>query len=49
MTALLALGSGTPWLACGYLALTGLVSMWATSRLREPELRIPTGRTLTAG
>ncbi|MEU6118726.1 MFS transporter [Streptomyces sp. NPDC047117] len=49
MTALLALGSGTPWLACGYLALTGLVSMWATSRLREPELHIPTGRALAAG
>ncbi|POX43233.1 MFS transporter [Streptomyces sp. Ru73] len=44
MTALLALGSGTPWFACGYLALTGLVSMWATGRLREGELHLPTGR-----
>ncbi|WP_223737660.1 MFS transporter [Streptomyces purpurogeneiscleroticus] len=45
MTALLALGSGTPWLACGYLALTGLVSMVATARLRDSDLHVPTGRS----
>ena len=44
MTALLALGSGTPWAACGYLALTALVSMWATTRLREDDLHVVTGR-----
>jgi MFS family permease len=43
MTALLALGDGTPWAACGYLALTALVSMWATSRLRERDLYVITG------
>ncbi|MEU4035243.1 hypothetical protein [Streptomyces collinus] len=31
MTALPALGSGGPWSACGYLASTGLVSVWATA------------------
>ncbi|HWM38163.1 MAG TPA: MFS transporter, partial [Streptomyces sp.] len=45
MTALLALGSGTPWLACGYLAFTAVVSMWATTRLREVDLHVVTGRT----
>jgi MFS family permease len=43
MTALLALGDGTPWAACAYLALTALVSMWATSRLRERDLYVITG------
>ncbi|WP_086558978.1 MFS transporter [Streptomyces africanus] len=50
MTALLALGSGSPWWACGYLALTGLVSVWATGRLRDGDLHVPTGRApLTKG
>ncbi|MEU0130502.1 MFS transporter [Streptomyces sp. NPDC006289] len=44
MTALLALGSGDPWWACGYLVLTGLVSVWATSRLREEDQHLQTGR-----
>ncbi|MEV2246321.1 hypothetical protein [Streptomyces sp. NPDC049970] len=44
MTALLALGSGDPWWACGYLVLTGLVSVWATSRLREED-QAPADRT----
>jgi MFS family permease len=43
MTSLLALGSGTPWAACGYLALTALVSMWATARLRDRDLYVATG------
>ncbi|OAH14032.1 MFS transporter [Streptomyces jeddahensis] len=44
MTALLAFGSGSPWWACSYLALTGLVSVWATGRLRDGDLHVPTGR-----
>ncbi|MFJ6852727.1 MFS transporter [Streptomyces sp. NPDC091271] len=48
MTALLALGAGSPWWACGYLALTGLVSVWATSRLRDGDQHVPTGRTASA-
>ncbi|WP_309237997.1 MFS transporter [Streptomyces albidus (ex Kaewkla and Franco 2022)] len=44
MTALLALGGGTPWAACGYLVFTALVSMWATTRLRHKELHVATGR-----
>ncbi|CAL9291895.1 MFS transporter [Streptomyces sp. SudanB182_2057] len=43
MTALLAFGSGSPWWACGYLALTGLVSVWATGRLRGEDLHVATG------
>lgn len=43
MTALLALGSGSPWPACGYLSLTGLVSVWATGRLRDGDQHVPTG------
>jgi MFS family permease len=46
ITALLALGSGTPWIACGYLAATGLASVWATSRLREGDLHLGTGNRL---
>ncbi|MFD6275287.1 MFS transporter [Streptomyces sp. NPDC060209] len=44
MTALLALGTGSPWWACGYLVLTGLVSVWATGRLRDEDQHVPTGR-----
>ncbi|WP_405454127.1 MHS family MFS transporter [Streptomyces achromogenes] len=44
MTALLAAGAGSPWWACGYLALTGLVSVWATGRLREEDLHVATGQ-----
>ncbi|WP_405667548.1 MHS family MFS transporter [Streptomyces sp. NBC_01166] len=48
MTALLALGTGSPWWACGYLALTGLVSVWATSRLRDGDQHVPTGPAASA-
>ncbi|MFJ8861750.1 MFS transporter [Streptomyces sp. NPDC102451] len=48
MTALLALGTGSPWWACGYLALTGVVSVWATGRLRDGDQHVPTGRTAPA-
>ncbi|GGV76338.1 MULTISPECIES: MFS transporter [Streptomyces] len=48
MTALLAAGSGSPWWACGYLALTGLVSVWATNRLRTEDLHMATGAPAAA-
>ncbi|GHJ42531.1 MFS transporter [Streptomyces sp. TS71-3] len=52
VTALMALGSGTPWLACGYLVATGLASMWATVRLRDRDLHLgaagPAGPSLAA-
>ncbi|MHB9757306.1 MFS transporter [Streptomyces sp. BYX5S] len=44
VTALLALGSGSPWPACGYLVLSAVGSVWATSRLREEDLFVRTGR-----
>ncbi|MFD7293111.1 MFS transporter [Streptomyces sp. NPDC059897] len=44
VTAFLTLGSGTPWLACGYLVLSAVGSVWATSRLREEDLFVRTGR-----
>ena len=43
MTSLLALTGGEPWAACGYLALTAGVSVWATSRLRDADLHVVTG------
>jgi MFS family permease len=43
ITALLALGGGTPWLACGYLVLTGLVGMGATLALRRQDLYLEVG------
>ena len=50
MTALPALGSGSPWWACGYLASTGPVSVWATGWLRDGDLHVPTGQaSLTEG
>ncbi|SCK31932.1 Predicted arabinose efflux permease, MFS family [Streptomyces sp. WMMB 714] len=49
MTALLAAASGSPWAACAYLAFTGLISIWATSRLREADLHIATGPSAQGG
>jgi MFS family permease len=49
MTALLAAASGSPWAACAYLASTGLVSIWATARLREADLHIATGPAAQTG
>jgi hypothetical protein len=43
MTALLVLTDGEPWAACGYLAFTAAVSVWATTRLREQDLHVVTG------
>ncbi|MFZ3561579.1 MFS transporter [Streptomyces sp. BH055] len=44
VTAFLTLGSGSPWPACGYLVLSAAGSVWATSRLREKDLFVRTGR-----
>jgi len=38
VTALVAAGGGTPWLACGYLALTGVIGAAATLALRKHDL-----------
>lgn len=43
ITSLLAVGGGTPWLACGYLVLTGLIGMGATLALRQKDLYFATG------
>ncbi|MFD3417498.1 MFS transporter [Streptomyces decoyicus] len=43
MTTFLALGHGTPWIACGYLATTAAVSVWATSRIRPSDMYFATG------
>ena len=34
LTALIAVGGGTPWLACGYLVATAVISVVATLLLR---------------
>lgn len=39
LTALIAV-TGGPWLACGYLVLTGVVSVVATSMIEERDLRL---------
>ncbi len=38
LTALIAVGGGTPWLACGYLAATSVVSVVATALIRKQDL-----------
>ena len=38
ITALIAAGGGSPWLACGYLVLTGLIGLTATIALRPADL-----------
>ncbi|WP_243794204.1 MFS transporter [Saccharopolyspora gloriosae] len=42
VTALLAAGGGTPWLACGYLVLTGLIGTVATLLIRREDLHFDT-------
>ena len=37
LTALLGTAGGTPWLAAGYLVLTGLISVVATSLIRRSD------------
>jgi MFS family permease len=43
MTALLALGGGSPWIAWGYLTLTAVISVWATGRIRSSDLHFAAG------
>lgn len=38
LTALIAAAGGTPWIACGYLVATALISVWATARIRAQDL-----------
>jgi MFS family permease len=38
LTALIAAVGGTPWLACGYLVATAVVSVFATALIREQDL-----------
>lgn len=38
LTALIAIGGGAPWLACGYLVATSIVSVAATSAIRKQDL-----------
>ncbi|TDD01162.1 MFS transporter [Saccharopolyspora terrae] len=42
ITALIAAGGGSPWLACGYLVLTGLIGLTATIALRPADLESAT-------
>lgn len=44
VTALLAAGGGTPWLACGYLVATGAIGATATLLLRREDLHFTAGR-----
>ncbi|WP_448316746.1 MFS transporter, partial [Streptomyces sp. CO7] len=43
LTTFLAVGGGTPWLACGYLVFTSVVSVLATWRIRGADLHLTTG------
>ncbi|WAJ45986.1 MFS transporter [Mycobacterium sp. Aquia_216] len=38
LTALIAVAGGTPWLACGYLVATAVISVIATALIREQDL-----------
>ncbi|MGW0894462.1 MFS transporter [Saccharopolyspora sp. NPDC002578] len=42
VTALLAAGGGSPWLACGYLVLTGVIGTAATLFIRREDLHFDT-------
>ena len=43
LTALIGAASGSPWLAAGYLALTAVISVVATSLIRRDNLYLTTG------
>ena len=43
LTALIGAASGSPWLAAGYLALTAVISVVATTLIRRDELYLATG------
>ncbi len=49
LTTFLAVGNGTPWIACGYLVLTSVVSAVATWRIRSADLHLATGTDRAAG
>jgi hypothetical protein len=38
LTALIAAAGGKPWLACGYLVATAVISVFATALIRERDL-----------
>lgn len=38
LTALIAVGGGSPWLACGYLVATAVISVIATSLIKKDDL-----------
>jgi len=40
LTALIAAVGGAPWLACGYLVATAVVSVLATALIRERDLHL---------
>jgi hypothetical protein len=40
LTALIAAAGGTPWLACAYLVATAIISVVATSLIREQDLHL---------
>ncbi|MGO9381041.1 MAG: MFS transporter [Mycobacterium sp.] len=40
LTALIAVVGGTPWLACGYLVATAVISVFATALIREQDLHL---------
>ena len=40
LTALIAAARGAPWLACGYLVATAVVSVIATAKIREQDLHL---------
>lgn len=40
MTALIAAGSGSPWLACGFLVATSVISTVATALIRDDDLHL---------
>ena len=39
LTALIAARHGAPWLACGYLIATAVISVIATALIREQDLQ----------
>ena len=40
LTALIAAAGGAPWLACGYLVATAVISVFATAKIREQDLHL---------
>jgi len=40
LTALIAAAGGVPWVACGYLVATAVISVFATALIREQDLHL---------